>query len=197
VTPPNYGPGMATGLITLYDAVRSMFVASGQLATDRVSFADDILPVFARMTDMQWVNQGFFESNGFGSDEDWLTDENVARLADRRQQPFHQELSRRFRDPAFPTSHPGAGPDMYGDHVAIPQDNVRQWLAVTPLQYAHLGAWAHGRYVDDRERAFSVPPDLGSLSALEQTRSLDRASLESCLGGAFHPGIEAPWTLRI
>jgi hypothetical protein len=26
--------------------------------------------------------------------------------------------------------------------------------------------------------------------------ALDRAALESCLGGAFHPGIEAPWTLR-
>jgi hypothetical protein len=31
VTPPNYAPGMSTGLVTLYDAVRSMFVASGQL----------------------------------------------------------------------------------------------------------------------------------------------------------------------
>ena len=197
VTPPNYGPGMPTGLITLYDAVRSMFVASGQLAAGRVSFADDVLPVFARMTDMQWVNEGFFESNGFGSDEDWLTDENVARLADRRQQSLHRELFRRFRNPAYLTSQPGAMPDMYGDHVDIPQDNVRQWLALTPLQYAHLGAWAEGRYVDDRERSFSVPPELERLSALEQTRALDRASLESCLGGAFHPGIEAPWTLRI
>src|SRR5262249_58569040 len=136
VTPPNYGPGMATGLITLYDAVRSMFVASGQLATDRVSFADDILPVFARMTDMQWVNQGFFESNGFGSDEDWLTDENVARLADRRQQPFHQELFRRFRDPAFLTSQPGAVPEMYGDHVDIPPDKLRPLPRGHPTQYA-------------------------------------------------------------
>jgi hypothetical protein len=197
VTPPNYGPGVATGLVTLYDAVRSMFVASGQLPAGPVSFADDVLPVFARMTEMQWVNDGFFQSNGFGSDEDWLTNENVARLADHRQQPFHRGLFRRFRNPAYLTSQPGAMPDMYGDHVDIPQEGVRQWLAVTPLQYARLGAWAEGRYVDDRERAFSVPPDLESLTAAERTRALDRASLESCLGGAFHPGIEAPWTLRI
>jgi len=41
VTPPNYGPGMATGLVTLYDAVRSMFVAAGQLDAGDVSFADE------------------------------------------------------------------------------------------------------------------------------------------------------------
>ena len=197
VTPPNYGPGMATGLVTLHDAVRSMFVASGQLDAGKTSFAGDVFPIFARMTEMQWVNEGFFLSNGFGSKEDWLTDENVARLADPGEGSFHRALFVRFRNPAYLTSQPGAVPDMYGDHVNIPQQDVRQWLTVTPLQYQHLGAWADGRYVDDRDSAFAVPPDFARLTAPEQTRALDRASLESCLGGAFHPGIEAPWTLRI
>lgn len=197
VTPPNYGPGMATGLVTLYDAARSMFVASGQLDDGDVSFADDILPVFARMSEMQWVNNGFFLSNGFGSDEDWLTAENVGRLADRKAHAFRRAIFRRFRNPAYLTSEPGAIPEMYGDHVNIPQQDIRQWLTVTPLQYAKLGAWAEGRFVDDRDRTVSVPADLVSLPAKEQTRALDRAALESCLGGAFHPGIEAPWTLRI
>jgi len=197
VTPPNYGPGMATGLVTLYDAVRSMFVAAGQLDAGEVSFADDILPIFARMTEMQWVNEGFFLSNGFGSKEDWLSQENLARLADRSAHSFRRALFRRFRNPAYLTSKPGAIPEMYGDHINIPQQDVRQWLTVTPLQYAKLGAWADGRFIDDHDRAVSVPADLGSLPADEQTRALDRAALESCLGGAFHPGIEAPWTLRV
>ena len=197
VTPPNYAPAMRTGLVTLYDAVRSMFVASGQLDAGEVSFADDIFPIFARMTDMQWVNEGFFLSNGFGSQEDWQTDENIARLSDRRARAFHRSLFRRFRKPAYLTSQPGAIPDMYGDDVNVPQQDIRQWLTVTPLQYAKLGAWADGRYVDDGDRVFSGHPPLESLEAEEQTRALDRAALESCLGGAFHPGIEAPWTLRI
>jgi hypothetical protein len=197
VTPPNYAPGMSTGLVTLYDAVRSMFVASGQLDAGEVSFADDIFPIFARMTDMQWVNEGFFLSNGFGIDEDWKTQANIARLSDRTARAFHRSLFRRFRNPAYLTSEQGAIPDMYGDHVNIPQQDVRQWLTVTPLQYAKLGAWAEGRFVDDRERAISVPPDFESLHVEEQTRALDKTTLESCLGGAFHPGIEAPWTLRI
>ena len=197
VTPPNYGPGMATGLITLYDAIRSMFVATGQLDAGDVSFADDIFPIFARMTDMQWVNKGFFLSNGFGSEEDWTSPANIRRLADPGAHAFRGALFKRFRDPAYLTSQPGAMPDMYGDHVDVPQDDVWQWLAVTPLQYAKLGAWADGRFVDDHDRALSVSADLERLDADAQTRSLDRAALESCLGGAFHPGIEAPWTLRI
>ena len=108
VTPPNYGPGMSTGLVTLYDAVRSMFVASGGLDAGEVSFADDILPIFARMTEMQWVNEGFFVSNGFDSKEDWLTDENVARLADPGARTFHRALFERFRNPAYLTDQPGA-----------------------------------------------------------------------------------------
>ncbi len=199
ITPPNYGPGLATGLVTLYDAVRSMFVDSGQLDAGAVSFADDIFPIFARMTDMQWVNEGFLASNGFGSREDWLATENVGRLADRSSggSAFRHAIFKRFRNPTYLTDQPGAVPDMYGDHVNIPQQNIRQWLTVTRLQYAQLGAWADGRFTDDRDRAVQVPGTLGELPVDEQPAALDRAAMESCLGGAFHPGIEAPWTLRI
>jgi hypothetical protein len=199
VTPPNYGPGMATGLVTLYDAVRSMFADYGEVEAAPPSFADDIFPVFARMTDMQWVNAGYLRENGFGSDEDWTTVENVARLADRsgRGSRFRRRMFARFRDPAFLNDGRDRLPDMYGDHVNIPQQNVRQWLALTPLQYRQLGAWAQGDFVDDRDRAVSVPPALDDLPADKQPEALDRAAMESCLGGAFHPGIEAPWTLRI
>lgn len=197
VTPPNYGPGMGTGLVTLFDAVRSMFVATGQLDAGAVSFVEDVFPIFARMTDMQWVNEGFFLSNGYGTKEDWLRPDNIRRLADRGAHAFRRSLFRRFRNPAYLTDEPGAMPDMYGDHVNIPQQDVRQWLTVTPLQYAKLGAWADGRFADDHDRVASVPPDLEALPVEDQTRALDRAALESCLGGAFHPGIEATWTLRI
>jgi hypothetical protein len=195
VTPPNYGPAMATGLVTLYDAVRSMFVSSGDLDGEPVSFADDIYPLFARMTDMQWVNGGYLKSNGFGSAEDWTTSENVDRLA--TDVALRRRLFKSFRNPAFYRGERHALPEMYGDHVNIPQQDVRQWLAVTPLQYAQLGAWADGRFTDDRERAGKEPPALDDLSPEEQPTVLDRAAMESCLGGAFHPGIEAPWTLRI
>ena len=198
-TPPNYGPAMATGFITLYDAVRSALVDAGMLDPGPVSLREDVLPLFARLDDTQWVNEGYFKENGFGSGGEWLSEGTLERLADPSPAAaeFRGSVLAQFRDPAFLVSQQGAIPDMYGDGVSIPQTGPRQWLAVTPLQYAKLGAWARGRFTDDRD---GVPgTSAGSLRELpvgEQPRSLDRAALESCLGGAFHPGIEAPWTMR-
>lgn len=197
-TPPNYGPGMVAGLVTAYDSVRSMFVSSGDLTRGPVSFSEDILPIFARLVDMQWVNQGYLRENGFGSGEDWLTERNLERLADgsRRNARFRRELFARFRDPAYGRRRPDAIPDMYGDGVAIPATGPRQWLTVTPLQYANLRAWSQGRFTDDRDAAARRPTRLGRVAVERRPEALDRAALESCLGGAYHPGIEAPWVLR-
>jgi len=66
---------------------------------------------------------------------------------------------------------------------------------VTPIQYAQLRAWAAGTFTDDRNRA--TPTDLAALSPSEQVLALDRGGLDACLGGAYHPGVEVPWTLRV
>ena len=66
-TPPNYAPAIATGLVTAYDAARSTLVDAEMLAAGPVDFTEEILPIFARLVDLQWVSSGFFESNGWGS----------------------------------------------------------------------------------------------------------------------------------
>jgi hypothetical protein len=199
-TPPNYGPGMATGFVTLYDAARSGLVDAGMLAAGPVSFAQDILPLFVRLQDMQWVNEGYFRLSGPGGEEEWLAEPLLSKLADRSPKgaAFRRSVFERFRDPSFLSNQPGdeAIPDMYGDETSIPQTSYRQWLAVTRLQHAKLGAWAHGRFTDDRDDVPAPPRSLAALPMAAQPEALDRAALESCLGGAFHPGIEAPWTLR-
>ena len=58
-------------------------------------------------------------------------------------------MFRSFREPSFRRDQPDAVPELYGDHVAIPQTSNRQWLAVTPLQYRQLRAWAAGDFLDD------------------------------------------------
>jgi len=196
VTPPNYAPAIAAGVVTAYDAVRSALVQAGMLPTGPVSFAQDIMPIFARLVDLQWVNAGFFESNGFGSREDWLDDCLPDRLADRspNNAAFRGRVLRSFRDPSFRRDQPDAVPELYGDHVAIPQISNRQWLAVTPLQYRNLRAWAAGDFIDDSGAEQATA--LEDLPVARRPQALDRAALESCLGGAFHPGIEVPWTVR-
>jgi hypothetical protein len=42
-----------------------------------------------------------------------------------------------------------------------------------------------------------MPTDFAALSPAEQVVALDRAGLDACLGGAYHPGVEMPWTLRV
>ncbi|MEK6252944.1 MAG: LodA/GoxA family CTQ-dependent oxidase [Actinomycetota bacterium] len=196
-TPPNYGPAMATGLVTAYDAARSMFVGAGVVDAGKVSFANDILPIFTRLTDMQWVNEGFFESNGWGSKQDWDSGAQIERLADpsAASRDFRRGLFKQFRNPAFRTMQSQAVPQMYGDGVSFTNPNPRLWLAVTPLQYDQLRQWAEGQFTDDRA-AVKRPVKLSQLPVEKQPLALDQAALESCLGGAFHPGIEVPWVLR-
>jgi len=196
-TPPNYGPGMGPGLVSLYDSARSALVSAGMLGAGPVSFADDILPLFSRLVDMQWVNAGYLRSNGFGSNEDWLAPAMLERLADRSAAgaSFRAQLYRRFRDPSFRSAQPRLTPQLYGDAIAFPETSTRQYLAVTALQYRKLGAWARGQFVDDRSQLHR-PTSLSQLAVADQPAALDRAALESCLGGAYHPGIEAPWVMR-
>jgi hypothetical protein len=196
-TPPNYAPGIATGLVTAYDAARSTLVQAGMLEAGPVDFAQDILPIFARLVDMQWVSAAFFQSNGWRSREDWLADGMPERLADgsRRNAAFRRRVFGSFRDPSFRHSEPDAVPQLYGDHTQFPLDNNREWLAVTALQYRKLRAWAQGDFSGGATPKRTLV-SLNDVPLQERPGALDRAALESVLGGAFHPAIEVPWTLR-
>jgi hypothetical protein len=197
-TPPNYAPGIATGLVTAYDAARSALVNAGMVDAGRTSFAADILPIFARLVDLQWVSAEFFASNGFGTPGDWLGDGMMARLANAspRNAAFRREVLRTFRNPVFSQAQPNAVPQLYGDHVGFPVKSNRQWFAVTPLQYRKLEAWAAGDFTEDAG-ARHVAASLDEVPLRLRPQALDRAALDSVLGGAFHPGIEVPWTLRV
>jgi hypothetical protein len=199
VGPPNYGPGLRAGLVTGYDSARLGWdsVDAAALTAADVSFRDDILPIFSRVVDMQWVNAGYFGAHGWGSLTDYLAPELLDRLAD--PSPASAELRQhtfaQFRVPGDAVAQPSAAPQVYGDGVAFPARSAYQWLTVTPIQYALLQAWAAGTFVDDRD--VPAPTDLAALGASEQVLALDRAGLDACLGGAYHPGVEVPWTLRV
>jgi hypothetical protein len=199
VTPPNYGPAMSTGLITAFDSSRLGWDTrdTSNLTANDVSFRDDIGPIFQRIVDMQWVNAGFLGSNGWGSAADYSTAALLDRLADpsSASADLRRQTFELFRDPAYTTEQPDAAPQMYGDGIALPPVSPYQWLTVTPIQYAQLAAWADGTFTDDRDQP--LPTDFNALSPAAQAIALDRAGLDSCLGGAYHPGIEVPWTLRV
>jgi hypothetical protein len=97
-------------------------------------------------------------------------------------------------------------PQLYGDGTLMPPNSTipTQWLSVTAQQYRMLGQWAQGDFDNDRRGRFEtqspVPSGVEGLDELpleQRPLALDRAALDSCLGGAFHPGIEFPWIARV
>lgn len=195
---PNYAPGIASGLVTAYDAIYSMERELGRVKARRVDFDTDVMPIFERLVDLQWVNAGFFESNGFGSGQYWTSDRLRRRLANNapNHRRFRTRVFREFRNPAFTSVQPDLVPQLYGDGTVMPPNSTSptQWLAVTKHQYRVLDQWAHGRF---DVRASHTPRVLEELPIQQQPGTLDRAALEACLGGAFHPGIEFPWIIRV
>ncbi|HEX5588064.1 MAG TPA: LodA/GoxA family CTQ-dependent oxidase, partial [Acidimicrobiia bacterium] len=196
VTPPNYGPALASGLVSAYDSARTAWDTPDDSGT--VRFATDILPVLTRLVDMQWVNSGFLDSNGWHTDGDYLDPKTLEKLASRsrRSAAARRAVFDQLRDPSYATPQPDAVPQIYGDGVELPAESAYQWLAVTPIQYRAFQRWADGDFVDDRG---SVPTtdDLDDLPLRRRPAALDRANLDQCLGGAYHPGIEMPWSLRV
>ena len=198
--PPNYGPAILAGFTTMYDVVEGVMVDKGWLNAGGASFTAHILPLFLRIADMQWVNQGAFERYGYGSPEDLEDPDFLMQLADASEEnrPFRTEWFERFRNPDSLETQPDIRllPPMYGDDVAIPADNPRQWLAPTALQYSRLEQWALGNFENDFDLEATAPGSLEELPASEQASALDRAALEPVLGGAFHPGTELTWIFR-
>jgi hypothetical protein len=199
VTPPNYAPGLR-GVVTLDDAMREVFTKAGWLTVPAAtSFANDVWPVFDRLTGLQWVDHGLFMIHGDGSPLDARNPEVIKRLRDAAitNAPYRQAIFELFRDPAAPPGvQPATLPQIFGDGYGESPDNSFVLLSVTPGQYEHLRRWAAGQFSDDWS-GLPMPPDFHQLSARDQLAHLERAALDDCLGGPFHPGIELTWVMRL
>lgn len=196
--PPNYGPAIPAGFTSMYDIVEDVMVDKGWLSSGDVSFTAHILPLFLRIADMQWVNEGVFQRYGYGSPEDLGDPAFLMQLADGSDQnyAFRTNWFERFRNPDYVEEQPDLLPPVYGDGYANPADNPRQWLAPTALQYSRLEQWAQGNFQSDFDPEGAAPASLEELPVSDQASALDRAALEPCLGGAFHPGTELTWIFR-
>ena len=158
-----------------------------------------IYPLFERMVQNQWVNAGFLRDFGWGSPSDFLAPDTLRMLASPApaQEPLRRQIFERFRNPSYTSMEYGALPPYYGDGVDLPATNPRQWMAVLPIQYAWLLQWANGDFdADWPAGGLTFPEQLEDLPIAEQPAALDRAVLDECLGGPFHPGCELTWPMR-
>jgi hypothetical protein len=206
VAPPNYAPGIE-GLVTLYDVVLQTAVEMGHPLRSSVSFTRDIYPILRRLSQMQWVSRGFKAHFGPESANNLLAPERLERLSSNT--PNDATARREVFALMRPPYEPGESgvpadvssrmvPQIYGDQIDDLGTEFRKWLTVTTIQYGRLKRWAAGDFhADWRPGDLSGPTSLEALEPRLQPRALDRAALEACLGGPFHPGIEAPWVMRI
>ena len=205
VTPPNYAPGLF-GLVTMDDVVREVFYDKQWIPRpDKTSFAEDVLPIFQRLTGLQWVNHGLFIVHGFGSPLDAQDPQVIAKLNDgsAANTGWRNRVLGLFRDPnAGGTLVADRVPQIYGDGVDTLFNGANAaangLLAVTKTQYAHLQRWAGGSFAANGSSAAPTPPGpFATLAPALQVEHLERASLHDCLGGPFHPAMELTWVMRI
>ncbi|MGI8549207.1 MAG: LodA/GoxA family CTQ-dependent oxidase, partial [Dehalococcoidia bacterium] len=165
----------------------------------RPSFTRQIFPLLERHVQHQWVNAGFARDFGWGAAGNFLGPQVLSSLSDPSHESFaaRQELFGRFRNPDYARMDPNALPPYYGDFFDLPPSSPRQWMAVLPIQYDWLRQWAAGDFEADWPGAdLSVAQRLEDLPLEEQPGALDRAALDECLGGPFHPGCELTWPMR-
>jgi hypothetical protein len=199
VAPPNFAPGIQ-GVVTLYDLLFDVATRlEPTLSPRRPSFSRQIYPLFARMVQNQWVNAGFLRDFGWGSASNFLEPSVLARLTD--PSPDYQflrwQVFSRFRDPAYLSMEYNDLPPYYGDGVELPAANPRQWMAVLQTQHLWLRQWADGEFdADWPPGGVQFASQLEQIPLDEQPAALDRAALDECLGGPFHPGCEMTWPMR-
>ena len=200
VAPPNFAPGLQS-VVTIYDVLFEVATRLSQSrAPLRPSFTRQIYPLLARHVENQWVNEGMAKQFGWGPPSNFLDPSMLAALSNSSgaSQQIRTDVFRRFRNPDFQQPDSSALPPYYGDNTNIPGTTPRQWMAVLPIQYRWLQQWANGDFdADWPAGGLQFPGSLEDLPLSEQPMALDRAALDECLGGPFHPGCEMTWPVRL
>lgn len=198
VTPPDFGPGLY-GVVTMNDVVQDLFIREMDYpnpSNKGIEFWTDIYPLLERMTNTQWVNQGFSMLFGKNSPSDFTNSDILKKLSDPSS-VYKTDRTRVFdwfRDPDSKEYTPTKVPPFYGDGFGEYIKIALVDLPITRTQYSRLKEWADGNFVTG-ERSIQKPFD--QLGLAEKINALNQAPLEECLGGPFHPGIELTWPMRV
>ena len=201
--PPDYAP-MQKSVRTMWDLMRDVAVKSKKLklkVPKNPSFTKDILPIFERMTNLQWVNAGFAAAFGWGGQFNYTSLEWVKKLNDPSDANIEMRRTisnnfRRFKESG--AEAPQLWPWLYGDAVAIPtQGSVRQHSTLSDLQLKYLKRWVKGKFVADFDECnHREPKSIDDYPVEEQPDMLTKAAMDFCLADAFHPGCEMTWPMR-
>ena len=202
---PNFAPEIPP-ITTLYDVIQNLNVSEGwsEDAPHPLSFRKSIYPTFRRVALMDWVTNAAHLRQGWLDVGDFADPAVLDKLADPSDanKAFRQSILAKFRNP----NNQGANafkeerlkiPYMLGDGVNY-DGSPLQWFQFPQLQYQHLQAWAAGDFINDlHDSDADAIRTLEDLPLEQQPAALTEAALEPCSGGAFHPGVELTYYLRL
>lgn len=203
--PPNYAPDVI-GWRTMYDLMVDVYTANGWMPVpDTTSFSKDVLPQLQRLSNLQWVNKGFYAMFGKARPMDFEDPQFIAQLArtpvSKSNDPFgelRRQLLNAFRPYQPKVNEPRIWPWIYGDTFDgdLFDSSPTTMLALPSLQQLHLQRWANGAFINDWDPDAKPPATLSDVDLAEQPAMLDQASMHYCLADAFHPGCEMTWPMR-
>lgn len=210
VAPPNYAPDII-GWRTLYDLLIDTYVECGWVAMPtKASFANDILPVLLRLSNLQWVNKGFAALFSQGNPMDFTNPQLITKLAqepkkiahhpEKVEDPFRelrQIIFNLFRPVNTESSDRNSFPWIYGDGFGnVAPESPRNNLTLSKVRMQLMKLWVNGNFVNDYNPELKPPSNLSQIPLPEQPAMLDQAALHFCLADAFHPGCEVTWPVR-
>ncbi|MEM7427836.1 MAG: CTQ-dependent glycine oxidase GoxA [Pseudomonadota bacterium] len=202
---PNFAPEIPP-IATLYDVIDNLNIEQGWSEAPSVplSFRKYIYPTFRRVALMEWITAAAQLRQGWMDIGDFSDPDYIKKLADPspENREFRMSVFRQFRDPrkkgpeAFKEERLKI-PYMLGDGVNY-DGSPLQWFQFPAQQYRNLELWAFGDFVDDLDDAYAEEIKTFDDIPLElQPHCLTEAALEPCSGGAFHPGVELTYYLRL
>ncbi len=195
-----YAPGKGLKRLKL---MKADFAKPGGFTTYKVSFRQEIYPIVQRV-----LNYSYVHKNAVGRHTSFPWDQMAEPLS---------PANKPTKDTFFGWIRPTLGmtrpsdpsllstpymPKLLGDEAeedpsrGIAATDPRTFLMLTALQYAQLIHWWKGNFEKDGWPADNKPASLPAPPSDVRPEGLDRAAAESCVGGAFYPGIEVSWLIR-
>jgi len=207
VGPPDYAPAIET-IVSLYDLAEDIATrlpaGAGPLpgpGEGTVSFARHIYPILRRTAQQHWVTKQADDGHAPGKQADFLRADILRLLRD----PDASDTSPAFiarnhvlnylAVPPGSTQPPGEYPIM---PLLSGEPDTGRELTLTLLQFERMVRWAKGDFDPDDGVDLNAPaPAFEQIDDVaEQVRALDRAGLDTAIGGSFYPGLEASRFLR-
>lgn len=207
VGPPDYAPAIEN-IVSIYDLAEDIATrlpaGSGPLPGPEegtVSFARHIYPILRRTAQQHWVTKAADDGHAPGKQADFSRADILRLLRDPDASETSPAFGARNHVLGYLAVPPGVEHEP-GEYPLMPllfgEPDTGRELTLTRLQFGRMVRWAKGDFDPDDGVDLNAPaPAFEQIADVaEQTRALDKAGLDSAVGGSFYPGLEASRFMR-